>query len=89
VTGWFVLLGLIAAALRDRRDEGDGVRGVCLPGGSVRPVGHFDRDDSWRALLAMTDLFAWLAIDVAGRLGIPYPTSTEATVRRLIDQLHG
>ena len=51
--------------------------------------GHFDRDDSWRALMETADLFAWLAIEVADRLGMPYPTSTEVAVRRLIDQLHG
>jgi hypothetical protein len=50
--------------------------------------GHFDRDDSWRALMATADLFTWLATEVADQLGIPYPTSMEATVRGLIDQLH-
>jgi aminoglycoside 6-adenylyltransferase len=50
--------------------------------------GHFDRDDSWRALMATADLFTWLATEVADQLGIPYPTSIEATVRGLIDQLH-
>ena len=51
--------------------------------------GHFDRADSWQALMATSDLFAWLAIEVADRLGLPYPTPTEVTVRRLIAELHG
>ena len=38
--------------------------------------------------MATADLFTWLATEVADQLGIPYPTSMEATVRGLIDQLH-
>ncbi|HEU4759772.1 MAG TPA: aminoglycoside 6-adenylyltransferase [Dehalococcoidia bacterium] len=41
---------------------------------------RYDRQDSARALLAMMDLFRWLAVETAERLGYPYPADTDAAV---------
>jgi aminoglycoside 6-adenylyltransferase len=41
---------------------------------------HYDEDDIWRALLASMDLFRWLAIETAERLGHPYPTAADERV---------
>jgi aminoglycoside 6-adenylyltransferase len=41
---------------------------------------HYDEDDIWRALLARMDLFRWLAIETAERLGYAYPTAADERV---------
>jgi aminoglycoside 6-adenylyltransferase len=41
---------------------------------------HYDEEDIWRALLASMDLFRWLAIETAERLGHPYPTAADERV---------
>ena len=33
---------------------------------------HYDAEDVWRALLATMNLFRWMAVETAGRLGYPY-----------------
>jgi aminoglycoside 6-adenylyltransferase len=38
---------------------------------------HYDENDIWRALLATMELFRWLAIETAERLGYPYPTPAD------------
>ncbi|MGF7012168.1 aminoglycoside 6-adenylyltransferase [Lachnospiraceae bacterium PF1-22] len=43
--------------------------------------GHFDREDSWRALNATANLFARLSHDIAGTHGFPYPDALEQGVR--------
>jgi aminoglycoside 6-adenylyltransferase len=52
--------------------------------------GRYDADDLWRALLATMDLFRWLAVETAARLGYPYPTRAEektaALVRKLFEE---
>jgi aminoglycoside 6-adenylyltransferase len=35
---------------------------------------HYDEEDVWRALPATIDLFRWLAVETAQRLGYPYPS---------------
>lgn len=34
---------------------------------------YYDEDDAWRALISIMDLFRWLAVETAGRLGFHYP----------------
>jgi aminoglycoside 6-adenylyltransferase len=46
--------------------------------------GHFDRDDQWRALLAICELFARVSRETAGALGLAYPESTERSIRSYI-----
>jgi aminoglycoside 6-adenylyltransferase len=41
---------------------------------------HYDENDTWRALLASMDLFRWLAIETAERLGHAYPTAADERV---------
>jgi aminoglycoside 6-adenylyltransferase len=41
---------------------------------------HYDEDDIWRALLVSMDLYRWLAIETAERLGHPYPTAADERV---------
>jgi len=41
---------------------------------------HYDEDDIWRALLASMDLFRWLAIETAQRLGHPYRAEADERV---------
>ena len=41
---------------------------------------HYDEEDVRRALLASMDLFRWLAIETAERLGYPYPTAADQQV---------
>lgn len=35
---------------------------------------YYDKDDLWRALFATMELFRWLSVEVAQRLGYSYPT---------------
>jgi aminoglycoside 6-adenylyltransferase len=41
---------------------------------------HYDEEDVRRALLATMDLFRWLAIETAERLGYPYPSVADERV---------
>src|SRR5207237_6791252 len=41
---------------------------------------HYDAADLRRALVASMDLFRWLAIEVAGKLGFAHPTEADARV---------
>ena len=54
---------------------------------------HYDEDDIWRALLASMDLFRWLAIETAERLGHPYPTAADERVtewvKECLSERHG
>jgi aminoglycoside 6-adenylyltransferase len=34
---------------------------------------HYDKDDVWHALFATMDLFRWLSVETAERLGYSYP----------------
>jgi aminoglycoside 6-adenylyltransferase len=45
---------------------------------------HYDEDDMCRALFATMDLFRWLAIETAGRLGYLYPTVADQCVTEWI-----
>jgi aminoglycoside 6-adenylyltransferase len=45
---------------------------------------HYDEDDIWRALLASMNLFRWLAIETAERLGYPYPTAADERVTQWV-----
>lgn len=47
---------------------------------------HYDEEDIERALLAAMDLFRLMAIEVAEKLGYPYPTEADGQVRRWIDR---
>ena len=38
---------------------------------------HYDEKDIWRALMATMELFRWLAVETAARLGYSYPTFGE------------
>jgi aminoglycoside 6-adenylyltransferase len=35
---------------------------------------HYDEEDTWQALFATMDLFRWLSLETAEKLGFPYPT---------------
>ncbi len=45
---------------------------------------HYDADDIRRALFATMDLFRWLAMETAERLGYPYPTVGDARATELV-----
>jgi aminoglycoside 6-adenylyltransferase len=45
---------------------------------------HYDKEDVKRALLATMDLFRWLAMDTAEKLGCPYPTKADNQVTKWI-----
>jgi aminoglycoside 6-adenylyltransferase len=45
---------------------------------------HCNREDIQRALFATMDLFRWLAIEAAERLGYPYPTAADERVTEWI-----
>ena len=55
-----------------------------VPEGLRRAFGHYDRDDIRRALLAMMDLFRWLALEVTERLDYRYPHSTDEYATGLV-----
>jgi aminoglycoside 6-adenylyltransferase len=48
---------------------------------------HYDEDDVWRALLATMDLFRWLSVETADRLGYAYPSSGAAHAAELVEAL--
>ena len=48
---------------------------------------HYDDEDLWRALSATMDLFRWLAVETAERLGHPYPTGSDEHVTAWVRQL--
>lgn len=50
---------------------------------------HFDSEDSWRALLATTDLFRQLARETAGTLGFTYPDDVDRNISGFILRLKG
>jgi len=41
---------------------------------------YYDKDDVSRALLAVMDLFRWIAMETAEKLGYPYPTEADRRV---------
>ncbi|MBX6343115.1 MAG: aminoglycoside 6-adenylyltransferase, partial [Thermomicrobiaceae bacterium] len=45
---------------------------------------RYDQDDIARALLATADLFRWLAVETAERLGYRYPTDADREVRAYV-----
>jgi len=45
---------------------------------------HYDEDDTKDALLATMDLFHWIAMDTAGKLGYAYPTEADEHVTKWI-----
>jgi aminoglycoside 6-adenylyltransferase len=47
----------------------------------------YDTGDLWRALFATLDLFRWLAIETAERLGYAYPTEADTHVTQRIRRL--
>lgn len=49
--------------------------------------GHFGAADSWRALLASTDLFRRIATETASRLGYSYPNTLDENITQYIKTL--
>jgi len=45
---------------------------------------HYDEEDVKRALLAAMELFRWMAMETAEKLGYPYPTKADEQVTRWI-----
>ena len=45
---------------------------------------HYDEDDVKHALLATMNLFRWIAMETAEKLGYPYPTKTDEQVTKWI-----
>jgi aminoglycoside 6-adenylyltransferase len=52
-----------------------------------RIFAHYDTEDVWRALVATMDLFRWLAVETAERLGYSYPASGAAHAAELVEVL--
>jgi aminoglycoside 6-adenylyltransferase len=50
--------------------------------------GHFEAEDSWRALIATMNLFRRLAIAVANDLGFKYPAALDQKVTRKVEEIH-
>jgi aminoglycoside 6-adenylyltransferase len=50
--------------------------------------GRFDAADSWRALLATTDLLRRLAQEAADRLGYAYPQALDDCVTQYVGRLY-
>jgi len=48
---------------------------------------HYGAEDVWRALLATMDLFRWLALETAARLGYAYPSLEDERTTALVRQL--
>ena len=48
---------------------------------------HYDREDTWRALLATMGLFRWLALETAEQLGYAYPSLGDEQATDLVRQL--
>jgi aminoglycoside 6-adenylyltransferase len=53
-----------------------------------RTFAHYDAEDIWRALLATMDLFRWVAIETAERLGYPYLKLGDERATELVKALH-
>jgi aminoglycoside 6-adenylyltransferase len=49
---------------------------------------HYDAEDVWRALLATMELFRWMAVETAERLGYPYLKSGDERATELVKVLH-
>ena len=45
---------------------------------------HYDEADVWRALVVTMDLFRWVALETAGRLGCPYPALGDERATELV-----
>jgi len=48
---------------------------------------HYDEADVWRALVVTMDLFRWVALETAGRLGYPYPALGDERATEFVYQL--
>ena len=48
---------------------------------------HYDGEDIWRALFVTMDLFRWLAMETAERLGLAYPMLGDERATTLVKQL--
>jgi len=48
---------------------------------------HYDEADVWRALVVTMDLFRWVALETAGRLGYPYPALGDERATEFVCQL--
>ena len=49
--------------------------------------GHFDSEDSWKALLKTIELFRELAVDTAKRMGYRYPKDVDLNISKFIGSL--
>jgi aminoglycoside 6-adenylyltransferase len=52
-----------------------------------RAFAHYDKDDVWHALFATMDLFRWLSVETAERLGYSYPTFGVERATELVKDL--
>ena len=50
-------------------------------------AGHFDEQDSWRALFALIDVYTRIARETATYLGYPYPETMIEEVIAYVKQL--
>jgi aminoglycoside 6-adenylyltransferase len=48
---------------------------------------HYDEDDLWRGLPATMDLFRWVAIETAARMGHTYPSAADEYATELVKGL--
>ena len=49
---------------------------------------HYDAEDVWRALLATMNVFRWVAVEAAERLGYPYLKLGDECATELVEVLH-
>jgi aminoglycoside 6-adenylyltransferase len=49
---------------------------------------HYEEADVWRALSVTMDLFRWLAVETAGKLNYPYPTSADVHTTELVQAFY-
>lgn len=49
--------------------------------------GHFDVDDSWKALLATVDIFSNLAKQTAKEMGYQYPENIDTNITNTIQKI--
>ena len=49
---------------------------------------HYDAEDVWRALLATMELFRWVAVEAAERLGYPYLKLGDERATEFVKALH-
>lgn len=52
-----------------------------------RAFGHYDAEDSWRALFATMDTFRWLAQETAVTMGFEYPSRVDHEVTEYVTRL--